>query len=99
MSVISSLHKELPSISCLQVPRFEGNQNQFSFFYNRGRNCLHCGTDWVFTSDGFSFVLKRFNIHSYLIYHKAVNACLYWDIVPSYEKMLQEETILTYLLT
>ena len=27
-------------------------------FYNRGRECSLCGTDWVFKSDGYSFILK-----------------------------------------
>ena len=41
------------------------NRSYFSFqhyrilFYNRGRECLLRGTDWVFKSDSYSFVLKR----------------------------------------
>jgi hypothetical protein len=30
-------------------------------FYNRGRVCLLRGTDWVFKSDGYIFVLKSVN--------------------------------------
>ena len=32
--------------------------NDLSAFYNRGRECLLRGTDWVFISEGYSFVLK-----------------------------------------
>ena len=28
-------------------------------FYNRGRECLLCSTDWVFKLDGYSFILKE----------------------------------------
>jgi len=34
-------------------------------FINRGRECLLRGTDWVFKSDSYSFVLKRLIYDSY----------------------------------
>ena len=36
-------------------------QHEFIGFYNRGRECLQRGRDWVFKSEGYSFVLKRLN--------------------------------------
>jgi hypothetical protein len=37
-------------------------QHQLIGFYNRGKECLLRGTDWVFKSDRYSFVLKGLNV-------------------------------------
>ena len=40
-------------------------------FYSRGRECSLRGTDWVFKSDGYSFVLKG------LIMYESMCRCSY----------------------
>jgi len=32
--------------------------HEFISFYNRSRNCFLRGTEWIFKSDGYNFVLK-----------------------------------------
>jgi len=38
-------------------------QHQLTGFYNRGRECLLRGKDWIFKSDGYRFVLKTLINH------------------------------------
>ena len=50
----------------------------FSSFYNRGRECLRCGTVWVFKSDRYSFVLTGLiNVHITNFYEHAfeISSC------------------------
>ena len=38
-------------------------QHKLTGFYNRDEKCLLRGTNWVFKSDRYSFVLKRLTIY------------------------------------
>ena len=46
-------------------------------FYNRYEKCLLRGTDWVFNSDGYSFVLKGFStcIYTASLFYLTVIIC------------------------
>ena len=50
-------------------------QHWLTGFYNRGRECLQRGTDWIFKSDGYIFVLKM------LVMYGSVCRCLLWYVL------------------